>query len=101
MWKWLVLCFRPLPPLPDLEISEETIVKAADALQVYANHALSIARLIAIDRNLKLFLQVRRFSPWSKLFVQDVRVFVLFYFYGLITSYFLMIAFKNILIIAV
>ncbi|KAG8645594.1 reticulon-like protein B11 [Manihot esculenta] len=49
---------RPLPPLPDLEISEETIVKAAGVLQVYANHALSIAREITMGRNLKLFLQV-------------------------------------------
>ncbi|KAF2294628.1 hypothetical protein GH714_013937 [Hevea brasiliensis] len=49
--------------LPDLEISEETIVKAADVLQLYANHALSIAREIAIGRNLKMFLQVA-FGLW-------------------------------------
>lgn len=60
MEKWLFLFFRPLPPLPDLEISEETIVKAAGVLQVYANHALSIAREITMGRNLKLFLQVIR-----------------------------------------
>ncbi|KAJ7967518.1 Reticulon-like protein [Quillaja saponaria] len=49
---------RPLPPLPDLEISEECVVKAADALQVWINYALSIAHDIAIGRNFKLFLQI-------------------------------------------
>ncbi|CAL0320757.1 unnamed protein product [Lupinus luteus] len=49
---------RPLPPLPDLEISEETIAKAADAMQIWINRALSIAHDIAIERNLLLSLQV-------------------------------------------
>ncbi|PON88135.1 Reticulon [Trema orientale] len=49
---------RPLPPLPDLEISEDSVVMAAHVLRVWVNHALSIARDIAIGRNLKLFIQV-------------------------------------------
>ncbi|GMN37746.1 hypothetical protein TIFTF001_007078 [Ficus carica] len=49
---------RPLPPLPDLEISEDTVVIAADVLRVWVNRALSIARDIAIGRNLKLFARV-------------------------------------------
>ncbi|KAJ8763547.1 hypothetical protein K2173_002430 [Erythroxylum novogranatense] len=49
---------RPLPPVPNLEIPEETVAKAADVIQVYANYTLSIARDIAIGRNLKLFAQV-------------------------------------------
>ncbi|OIW06983.1 hypothetical protein TanjilG_18371 [Lupinus angustifolius] len=49
---------RPLPPLPDLEISEETIAKVADAMQIWINRALSIAHDIAIERNLLLSLQV-------------------------------------------
>ncbi|CAL5209903.1 unnamed protein product [Lathyrus oleraceus] len=49
---------RPLPPLPDLEISEETIGKFADALQIWINRALSVAHDIAIERNLLLCLQV-------------------------------------------
>lgn len=50
--------FRPLPPLPDLEISDQSVVKAADEIQVWVNHALSIARDIAMGRNLSRFLQV-------------------------------------------
>ncbi|KAK7343484.1 hypothetical protein VNO77_12262 [Canavalia gladiata] len=49
---------RPLPPLPDLEISEETIAKVADVLQIWINRVLSIAHDIAIERNLLLFLRV-------------------------------------------
>lgn len=50
---------RPLPPLPNLEISEKTSGKVADELQVWVNFALSIAHDIAIGRNLKLLLKVR------------------------------------------
>lgn len=49
---------RPLPPLPDLEVSEDTIVKAADELRVWVNDALSIAHDIAIGGNLRVFVQV-------------------------------------------
>uniref|UniRef100_A0A2P2K1Z0 Reticulon-like protein n=1 Tax=Rhizophora mucronata TaxID=61149 RepID=A0A2P2K1Z0_RHIMU len=50
---------RPLPPIPNLEISEETVTKSADVIQVYVNQALSIARDITIGRKFKLFAQVR------------------------------------------
>ncbi|KAI3448135.1 hypothetical protein Pfo_004800 [Paulownia fortunei] len=49
---------RPLPPLPSLEVSEETVVKAADEMRVRVNYALSIAHDIAIGGNLRLFCQV-------------------------------------------
>lgn len=50
--------FRPLPPLPNLEISEEASIMAADEMRVWVNNALSIAHDIAIDGNWKLFLKV-------------------------------------------
>ncbi|XP_057783036.1 reticulon-like protein B11 [Salvia miltiorrhiza] len=49
---------RPLPPLPNLEISEEASVKAADELRVWVNYALSIAHDIAIGGNWRVFLKV-------------------------------------------
>lgn len=49
---------RPLPPLPDLEISEKTIAKLSDVLQIWLNQALSVAHDIAINRNLFLCAQV-------------------------------------------
>ncbi|GMH16291.1 hypothetical protein Nepgr_018132 [Nepenthes gracilis] len=49
---------RPLPPIRDLEISEETVQKAADEIRVWVNRVLSIAREIAIGGNLRVLLQV-------------------------------------------
>ncbi|KAL8027641.1 hypothetical protein ABFX02_14G109400 [Erythranthe guttata] len=49
---------RPLPPLPNLEVSEEAVVKAADEIRVSINYALSIAHDIAIGGNLIIFFQV-------------------------------------------
>ncbi|KAI3445941.1 hypothetical protein Pfo_002606 [Paulownia fortunei] len=49
---------RPLPPLPNLEVSEEIVVKAADEMRVWVNYALSIAHDIAIGGNLRLFSQL-------------------------------------------
>ncbi|KAL0454283.1 UNVERIFIED_CONTAM: Reticulon-like protein B11 [Sesamum latifolium] len=39
---------RPLPPLPSLEVSEETALRAADEIRVWVNYALAIAHDIAI-----------------------------------------------------
>lgn len=50
--------FRPLPPLPDLEISEDFVLGAADVTRVWINRASSVAHDIAVGRNLKLFVQV-------------------------------------------
>ncbi|CAA0812984.1 Reticulon-like protein B11 [Striga hermonthica] len=49
---------RPLPPIPNLEVSDETVIKAADEMRVWINYGLSIAHDIAIGGNLKLFFQV-------------------------------------------
>lgn len=49
---------RPLPPLPDLEVSEDFVIKTADAAQVWINYVLAIANDIALGRNVKLFVQV-------------------------------------------
>ncbi|KAL9333564.1 hypothetical protein Peur_073703 [Populus x canadensis] len=49
---------RPLPPLPNFEIPEEIVAEAAGVIHVYSNYALSIARQIVIEKNLKVFLQL-------------------------------------------
>ncbi|KAF7127386.1 hypothetical protein RHSIM_Rhsim11G0160200 [Rhododendron simsii] len=48
----------PLPPLPDLEISEDFVLGAADVTRVWINCASSVAHDIAVGRNLKLFVQI-------------------------------------------
>ena len=49
---------RPLPPIPDLEITEETVDKIVHVAQGYVNNVLAIGCDIAVERNLKVFLQV-------------------------------------------
>ena len=75
------MSFRPLPPLPDLEISEESIVKAADAMQMLINSALSIASDIAIGRNLKLFIKVWCYCFDSMTFFTHPQDIIVIYFY--------------------
>lgn len=50
--------FRPLPPLPDLDVSDETFLAVAEVMCDWGNRALSIARDIAIGGDLKVLLQV-------------------------------------------
>ncbi|XP_056160911.1 reticulon-like protein B11 [Syzygium oleosum] len=59
LWaKSAALLNRPLPPLLDLEVSEDSVAKAADILVEWINHALSFEREITVNRNLKLSFQV-------------------------------------------
>ncbi|KAK4345359.1 hypothetical protein RND71_035535 [Anisodus tanguticus] len=56
LWaKSATLLNRPLPPIPDMEVPEEFVVKAADTMCVWVNRILLIAHDIAIGGNLKLF----------------------------------------------
>ncbi|KAJ7946100.1 Reticulon-like protein [Quillaja saponaria] len=76
---------RPLPPLPDLEIPEDCVVKAADALQVWVNYALSIAHDIAIGRNFKLFLQVS-VGLWAISYIGSLFNFLTLIYIGVLLS---------------
>ncbi|XP_058080913.1 reticulon-like protein B11 [Magnolia sinica] len=49
---------RPLPPLPNLEVSEDFVGKVADASRDWINHVLAIAHNIALGRDAKLFAKV-------------------------------------------
>jgi len=76
---------RPLPPIPDLEISEEFVAKAAGAMQVWINPALSIACDIAVGRNLKLFLKVA-IGLWIASFIGGLFNFITLVFIGVLLS---------------
>ncbi|KAM1030999.1 hypothetical protein FF1_034795 [Malus domestica] len=76
---------RPLPPLPDMEISEANVVKAADALHAGINRGLSIARDIAIGRNWKLFLQVA-FCLWLASYIGSFFNFLTLVYIGVLLS---------------
>lgn len=56
--KSAALLNRPVPPLLNLEVSEELMVKAADETRFLVNCSLSLAHDIAIGGNLRLAAQV-------------------------------------------
>ncbi|XP_065032417.1 reticulon-like protein B11 isoform X1 [Musa acuminata AAA Group] len=56
--KSALLLNRPLPPLPNLEIPDEVVGKAADGARVWINRALAVGHDITIRRDRKVFLQV-------------------------------------------
>ncbi|MFQ6649292.1 hypothetical protein Gotur_022024 [Gossypium turneri] len=78
---------RPLPPLPNLEISERTAGKIADELQVWVNIALSIAHDITLSRNLKLLLKVKvGVALWFVSFIGSFFSFLTVIYIGVILS---------------
>ncbi|TYH90451.1 hypothetical protein ES332_A13G048800v1 [Gossypium tomentosum] len=76
---------RPLPPLPNLEISERTAGKIADELQVWVNIALSIAHDITLGRNLKLLFKVG-VALWFVSFIGSFLSFLTVVYIGVILS---------------
>ncbi|XAR72936.1 hypothetical protein NMG60_11019746 [Bertholletia excelsa] len=73
----------PLPPLPDLEVSEEFILNAADEARTWINHALSVAREISVGKNLKLLLQVA-FMLWFISYVGSFFNFLTIVYIGIL-----------------
>ncbi|KAJ3678421.1 hypothetical protein LUZ60_002224 [Juncus effusus] len=49
---------RPLPPLPNLEVSDAFVEKASSGARKWVNRALTVAHNIAIKRDRNLFLLV-------------------------------------------
>lgn len=76
---------RPLPPLPDLEVKEETVVKATKEIQVWVNYGLSVARDIAVGRNVKLLFQVA-FGLWVVSYIGSYFNFLTLVYLGVLLS---------------
>ncbi|KAG8364232.1 hypothetical protein BUALT_Bualt19G0106800 [Buddleja alternifolia] len=76
---------RPLPPLPNLEVSEETVIKAADEMRVWVNYTLSIAHGIAIGGNLRLFSQVAT-GLWAISYIGSFFNFLTLVYIGVLLS---------------
>lgn len=76
---------RPLPPLPDMEISEECIAKAGEVMRVWVNHVLAVAHDIAIGGNVRLFVQVA-FSLSAISFVGSFFNFLTLIYLGILFS---------------
>ncbi|XP_010271125.1 PREDICTED: reticulon-like protein B10 [Nelumbo nucifera] len=76
---------RPLPPLPNLEVSEEFVGKAAVVSRVWINRVLAVAHDIALGRDVKLFLQVAS-SLWLVSCFGSLLNFLTFAYIGVILS---------------
>ncbi|PWA55531.1 Reticulon [Artemisia annua] len=76
---------RPLPPVPELDISEESALIAAEEMQVWINHAFSLAHEIAIDGNLKTLIAVVS-SLWLISFIGSFFNFLTLVYIGVLLS---------------
>ncbi|KAK9049471.1 hypothetical protein SSX86_031560 [Deinandra increscens subsp. villosa] len=83
--KSATLLNRPLPPLPELDISEESVLIAADEMQVWINHAFSVAHDIAISGNLKTLIAVVS-SLWLIAYVGSFFNFLTLIYIGVLMS---------------
>ncbi|KAI4318412.1 hypothetical protein MLD38_032118 [Melastoma candidum] len=74
---------RPMPPLPDLKISEENIDRAAGVMLELVNSSLSVVREITIERNFRLFVQVAS-SLWFISFFGSIFNFLTLVYIGIV-----------------
>ncbi|GKD38020.1 reticulon-like protein B11 [Tanacetum coccineum] len=82
---YCVPVYRPLPPIPELDISEESVLIAAEEMQVWINHAFSLAHEIAIDGNLKALIGVVS-SLWLISFIGSFFNFLTLVYIGVLLS---------------
>lgn len=61
--RFLSLCGRSLPEIPELRIPEAPVVRIASALRIEINHGFAVLRDIASGRDLRKFLAVCTFLP--------------------------------------
>ncbi|KAL3638536.1 hypothetical protein CASFOL_017907 [Castilleja foliolosa] len=85
---------RPLPPLPNLEVSEEIVVKAADEVRVWVNYTLSIAQDIAIGGNLRLFCKVA-LGLWFVSYIGSFFNFLTLLYLGILLSLLLPVLYEK------
>ncbi|CAN1192464.1 Reticulon-like protein B11 [Linum perenne] len=80
-----LISFRPLPPIPDMEITEENVDKIVQLTQGYVNKVLAIGCDIAVERKLKVFLKVS-FVSWIVSYVGSLCSFLTFVYIGVLLS---------------
>ncbi|KVH93311.1 reticulon-like protein B11 [Cynara cardunculus var. scolymus] len=76
---------RPLPPIPDLDISEESVLATADEMRVWVNNALSTMHEIAVDGNLRTLILVA-FGLWLISYIGSLFNFLTLIYIGILLS---------------
>ncbi|MQL87550.1 hypothetical protein Taro_020094 [Colocasia esculenta] len=74
---------RPLPPLPNLEISDRVSEKVADQVRPFINRVLAVARGIAFGGDRKLFLEVI-VVLWAVSYIGSLFSFLTFVYLGVV-----------------
>ncbi|XP_043697623.1 reticulon-like protein B11 isoform X2 [Telopea speciosissima] len=86
LWaKSACLLNRPLPPLPDLEVSEDFVGRAAGVARVWVNRLLKVAHDISLGGDVKLFLQVI-FGLWLVSYIGSLFSFLTLVYIGALIS---------------
>ncbi|KAL1222451.1 Reticulon-like protein B10 [Cardamine amara subsp. amara] len=86
LWaKSAILFNRPMPQLPNFEISEASVFMVADALRVWINTLLSVAREIYVGRNAKQLFRVS-IVLWTISFVGSFLNFLTILYLGVVLS---------------
>ncbi|ESQ51024.1 hypothetical protein EUTSA_v10022853mg [Eutrema salsugineum] len=86
LWaKSAILFNRPMPQLPNLEITEASVLMVADALRVWINNVLSVARDIYVERNSKQLFRVS-VVLWTVSFVGSFLNFLTILYLGVVLS---------------
>ncbi|KAL4588675.1 hypothetical protein LXL04_001568 [Taraxacum kok-saghyz] len=76
---------RPLPPIPNLDISEESVLLAADEMRVWVNKALSTLHEIAVDGNLRTLI-LAAFGLWLISFIGNLFNFLTLIYIGILLT---------------
>nr|GEV76277.1 reticulon-like protein B11 [Tanacetum cinerariifolium] len=76
---------RPLPPIPDLDISEESVLVAADEMRVWINSALANVHEIAVEGNLRT-LVLAAFGLWLVSYIGSLFNFLTLIYIGVLLS---------------
>ncbi|OVA02058.1 Reticulon [Macleaya cordata] len=76
---------RPLPPLPNLEISDDSVGKLAREMQFWINCVLEVAREIILGGNAKLLIEVT-ISLWLVSYIGGLFNFITLVYIGVVLS---------------
>ncbi|KAK1417524.1 hypothetical protein QVD17_26653 [Tagetes erecta] len=76
---------RPLPPIPDMDISEESVLVVADEMRVWVNRALATMHEIAVDGNLRTLVLVG-FGLWLISLIGSLFNFLTLIYIGVLLS---------------
>ncbi|VVA99232.1 unnamed protein product [Arabis nemorensis] len=86
LWaKSAILFNRPMPQLPNFEINEASVLVVANAIRVWINTVLSVAREIYLGRNAKQLFRVS-VVLWTVSFVGNLLNFLTILYLGVVLS---------------